>query len=180
MKLEDILEGSPENMRKALQEWLGSEISISDQVLAALVVSPRYAERLSSLRDYPDAINHLLTHPPEVSVSVLEGLDEEQKGNVELVGKAAKSLGRWMVDGFRSVDEETRNRRWEACMACPHIEQAPTKMIYKISSAASKEKKFCRLCGCNVRIKGRLPHESCPATHPINLAQTRWGEPVKK
>jgi hypothetical protein len=74
------------------------------------------------------------------------------------------ALLKWAQTGFSVVDDETLERRENACLACPHLSE-PQKLVQKI--IPSKEinqkigqrtgKKVCNLCGCNVSKKIRIP-----------------------
>ena len=61
-------------------------------------------------------------------------------------------------------------------MACPHVADPPARLTYRLAGAMAGSKKICRLCGCNVRIKGRLPHERCPDRDPVNPGTSAAGE----
>lgn len=175
--------GSREALRAHLRDWLSTQAPISDQVLAALLISPRYAHKLGSLRDYPQAVEHLLAHPPLAPLTILDGIGREPRpaeppGDASLAVKAGASALRWIGEGLRLADGPVRERRWAACMACPHMADPPARLTYRVAGAMAGSKKICRLCGCNVRIKGRLPHERCPDRDPANPALSRWGEPI--
>ncbi len=172
---------SPDALRASLRAWLGTDAPISDQVLAALLISPRYAHKLGSLRDHPQAVAHLLAHPPEVPLDVLDDLGRDHKpaespGDGNLAAKAGASALRWIGEGLKLAEGPVRERRWAACMACPHLADPPARLTYRLARAITRDKKICSLCGCNVRIKGRFPHERCPDPDPANPARSRWGE----
>lgn len=175
--LEDLLQGAPETVRSNLKRWLGVE-QISDDALLAIRISRRYAQKLEAVRRYPDAVRHLLMHPPKVA-GFAHTMTPQQKDSLALAGKAAKSIAQWVKGGMKYVDEEIREKRMQACLACPHLMDGETGvLVQKLASAVSKSKKNCSLCGCNVSAKGRFPHESCPAPHPEKAGFTRWDEPA--
>ncbi|QBF31181.1 hypothetical protein [Thalassococcus sp. S3] len=179
--VETLGRGSPNDMRGRLKDWLGvADVEISDQALAAIVGSTRFAQKLTVVRDHPDAVRHLLANPPRAPQSALAHLSDP---NTAPRAKPAKphSVGRsalkWVRDGMKRVDDETRERRWAACMACPHLRDGATSPLHKATAAIVNSAKVCGLCGCNVRAKGGLPHERCPDDHPETQGLSRWSEP---
>jgi tetratricopeptide (TPR) repeat protein len=58
---------------------------------------------------------------------------------------AAQALGQFVGSGLKTVPAETTRARLQRCGACSHY----TGMR-------------CRVCGCFVHLKARLPHEDCP------------------
>jgi hypothetical protein len=95
-------------------------------------------------------------------------------GSGGLLATAAKALMRWTTDGFRFVDKETRQRRWAACQACPHLTEPNGKGLHQVIKLMRPEAKICGLCGCFASAKVRLRHEQCPDAHPDDPTQTRW------
>ncbi len=176
---QNIFKGSVEDIRIHLKEWLSVSDSISDQVLAAAIISDRYFHKLNTCRRYPEALNHLLRNPPKVPVNSLGNLQPEIS-NRQLVNKASRSIAKWACGGMKQVDEEVREKRLRACAECLYVKDASTgKAVQKILGAITKNKLICSICGCNVRVKGRFPHETCPVCHPVWEGYTRWGEPIK-
>jgi hypothetical protein len=164
-------------------EILGLNEPVSSEVLQAATEDETYAHNLLVCRKEPAFLNYLLANPPKLRSS--PELLPQDKTNLELISKASHTLLKWAQTGFSVVDDETLERRENACLACPHLSE-PQKLVQKI--IPSKEinqkigqrtgKKVCNLCGCNVSKKIRIPSESCPDKHPTQAAMTRWGEPA--
>jgi hypothetical protein len=58
---------------------------------------------------------------------------------------AAKSMGRFAGSGFKTVPQQTLQRRLQTCATCEHHTGVR-----------------CRLCGCFTSAKAPLAHEECP------------------
>jgi hypothetical protein len=102
-----------------------------------------------------------------------------------LIAKAAKAMLRWGRSGFKTVDSATLERRENACLACPHLQDADGFHQSILAFSPQYEKtgqktgnKVCQLCGCYAARKMRLATETCPDTDIANPSLTRWGEPV--
>jgi len=175
-------ESLPE-MCERLGIFLGLEKPVPINVLLRAIDDPLYASDLIICRNAPGFLIPLLKDPKNQAYAPSQEI--ESKSNWELTQKAVKTLVNWGKAGFSVVDDETLERRENACLACPHLSE-PQKLVQKI--IPSKEinqkigqrtgKKVCNLCGCNVSKKIRIPSESCPDKHPTQAAMTRWGEPA--
>jgi len=162
---------------------LGLSEPVSSEVLQAATEDETYAHNLLVCRKEPGFLTYLLANPPKPRTP---NVVHKEKSNLELIGKASEALFRWAKTGFSVVDDETLERRENACLACPNLSE-PQKLVQKlIPSKGISQKvgqrtgsKVCEFCGCNVSKKIRLPSESCPDKHPIEAGMTRWGEPVK-
>ena len=55
------------------------------------------------------------------------------------------SMARFAAGGFRTVSHQTYQDRFAHCLPCSHYDLG-----------------LCRLCGCWLDAKVRLPHEACP------------------
>lgn len=170
----DLSSGSSEQIRERLRDWLNVDTPISDAALIAVMNHRGYATKLGAMRHHANAVTHLLDHPPAVPAHLSPSAPAHSSR--ELMTKAGGSLVRWMRDGARQVDSETRERRWQACMSCPQLADPPQNLAYAAAGLISAEKKICRLCGCNVRAKGRFPHETCPSEDADRPGYSRWGE----
>lgn len=170
-------------------EILGLNDPVPLHVLQAATEDNTYAHNLLVCRKEPAFLNYLLANPPKtrslyVSSTSLEAIPQE-KTNLELISKASLALLKWGKTGFSVVDDETLERRENACLACPNLSE-PQKLVQKI--IPSKEinhkvgqrtgKKVCQLCGCNVSKKIRFSSESCPDKHPTEVGMNRWEEPI--
>jgi hypothetical protein len=65
---------------------------------------------------------------------------------LKMAFRAAKSAGRFVGSGLRTVPEADLQRRLRTCASCEYHTGLR-----------------CRLCGCFTNAKARLPHEECPA-----------------
>lgn len=162
---------------------LGLNQSVSPEVLQAAIENDDYAHNLLVCRKDPTFLNYLLANPPKPSSPASTQIE---KSNLELAEKASQALLRWAKTGFSVVDDETLERRENACLTCPNLSD-PQKLVQKlIPSKQVTQKvgqrtgnKVCNLCGCNVSKKIRIPSESCPDKHPTAVGMTRWEEPIE-
>ena len=183
MKNISVMDQQLQDKCREFSEILGLNEPVSPEVLQAATEDETYAHNLLVCRKEPAFLNYLLANPPKLRSS--PELLPQDKTNLELISKASQTLLKWAQTGFSVVDDETLERRENACLACPHLSE-PQKLVQKI--IPSKEinqkigqrtgKKVCNLCGCNVSKKIRLPSESCPDKHPTQAAMTRWREPA--
>jgi len=166
------------DMRARLGNWLRLRDPVSEEVLIAVVSHPSYARRLAAARGFPDAVAWLIARPPALPESARRMVDAMTRdagpGTAGLLASAAKALMRWTTDGFRFVDEETRQRRWAACQTCPHLTEPSGKGLHQAIKLMRPEAKICGLCGCIASAKARLRHEQCPDADPDDPSQTRW------
>ena len=166
------------DMRVRLGAWLRLSDAVSEEVLVAVISHPSYARRLAAARNFPEAVAWLIARPPALPDSARRMVDAmaHQTGpdNPGLLATAAKALMRWTADGFRFVDEETRQRRWAACQACPHLREPRAKGLHQVIKLMKPEARICGLCGCVASAKVRLRQERCPDADPANPSQTRW------
>ena len=154
---------------------LGLDQPVSVRVLEAALRDEAYSRNLLASRRNSVMLNYLLAHPPKLRTATGES---HQLSNVELVRRAATALLRWGKVGFTVVDQPTLERRRAACLSCPHLTDAPDKLLYKLSGI-DESQKICELCGCSMRKKIRLTSESCPGRHPEHEDLNRWGEPIQ-
>jgi hypothetical protein len=103
-----------------------------------------------------------------------------QRTNRELIAKATQSLLEWGKAGFQRVDDQTYNRRFGACLACPHLVEAPNKIVYKIKLKHATDERICNACGCVASQKAARVTEVCPRPDPANPAVNRWGQPLEE
>ncbi|HEY5197948.1 MAG TPA: hypothetical protein VIJ51_13070 [Solirubrobacteraceae bacterium] len=178
-------------LREQVGRWLGIGRPVSREVLVATLADPAYRRRMAFARRTPEALEWLLARPPALPASaarmVGDGLDQEtladdpedllDQSTSALVKRAGGSLMRFVAGGFATVDDETRERRWAACRACPHLADAPQAGVHRLTRVVRPEAKVCGLCGCLAAAKVRAAHEHCPGQDPADPARTRWGEP---
>jgi hypothetical protein len=178
LRAEGSLRVDDENLEEKCFEFgltLGLDQPVAVQVLEAALRDEAYSRNLLASRRNSVMLNYLLAHPPKLRAATGES---HQLSNVELVRRAATALLRWGKVGFTVVDQPTLERRRAACLSCPHLTDAPDKLLYKLSGI-DESQKICELCGCSMRKKIRLTSESCPGRHPEHEDLNRWGEPIQ-
>lgn len=111
----------------------------------------------------------------EITSAFNENIDI--KSDTEILGQISVAIWNWAKSGFSVVDQSIYSKRYNTCMQCPHLVDAPRKLLYKIITANNANEKACALCGCVVSKKTRIVSESCPDKHPENPELNRWGEP---
>jgi len=148
---------------------------VSESVFLGALQDPDYAHNLMACRDAPPLLDFLLKNPPQT-----DGPDPQSgHSTLDLVSKASKSFWEWARSGFGLVDDATYTKRFETCLACPNLASPPSTAIYKMIGAVDDRKKICKLCGCVVSRKAKLPHEACPDADPELPGMNRWGEPMR-
>jgi hypothetical protein len=169
MSLQEVATVSWEDHRRAFAQTLGMSTPISDKVLEAALSNEGYVRRLMNARSHPVILQLLLDNPPQA-------VHASEMSKLALTRKAAVSLTRWTAKGFVTVDETTLARRRAACDGCSHAQIDAEALANKLPQRMDDA--HCKLCGCNLAIKIRFPHESCPAPHEHQAGTTRWGEPI--
>lgn len=177
-------------------EFLGLDAPVSAAVLLGAVADSAYAHNLIVSRTAPEFLNYLLQHPPvpgggerqtepESVAAVVPSVVAEQPqaepaelSNIDLMKKAATAVWKWSKSGFAEVDDDMYKKRLAACAACEHLKDPPSKMLYKLATANSVDRKICGMCGCVVTNKAKIPTERCPAVHASDPSLNGWGEPV--
>ncbi|TMQ34355.1 MAG: tetratricopeptide repeat protein [Planctomycetota bacterium] len=66
-------------------------------------------------------------------------------GILQMAFTAARSMTKFLGSGMKTVTNEARHKRLQTCQTCEHFTGLR-----------------CRVCGCFVNVKSRLPHEDCP------------------
>ncbi len=115
-----------------------------------------------------------------------DNTDAKEKGhtNIELIKSAAKAFVKWNKIGFSKIDQSVLEKREDACLSCPNLQNAE-KLLQKLMGNHLNETKIgfrtggkvCKMCGCVISRKIALPSESCPDRHPVLNNVTRWNEP---
>ncbi len=75
-------------------------------------------------------------------------------GIAKMSANFATAMSKWARSGFKKVEEEEYERRFEICMACEHWDGAARAGMGK-----------CRICGCT-KAKLWLATSSCPLQPP--------------
>lgn len=164
-----------EFLRQELRQSLHLEEPVGEDVLQSVIEDPLYAYHLRICRQTPALLRHLLANPP-LKKSAVASDESNNKAVVELAASAIAALWNWRKAGFNKVEAHTFEKRWSACLACPHLVAPPAKFIYKLTNSQKKDSRICALCGCVASRKAQFPTESCPDRHPQNESVNRWGE----
>jgi hypothetical protein len=199
-ELLDVKEGeSVDELRARLARVLGRDEPVPLNAFLRAVDDPSYFSFLLTSRNAPGFLEPLLHDPANekygpaeepVAPAVVHAAqaaptESVHHSNAALVGRAAKAFIRWGQAGFSVADQQTIERREQACLTCPNLTEPRNRLQKLMSAGSSADKlgsrtgnKVCSLCGCQVSKKMRLPTESCPAAHPTAPGLTRWGEPA--
>ncbi|MEJ5105248.1 hypothetical protein [Chryseobacterium sp. MYb328] len=159
-------------------EILGSSKPVPDGVLYAALEDEDYARNLLLARRSPELMNMLFAQRTQYSPKTVVPQEEKQSGytNLQLLEKLGKSMWKWGLVGFSTVTEEVYNKRLAACASCDQLEEAPDRLVYKISLKKNEDKRTCKTCGCVVARKARLTNDTCPREDTGNPGFNRWGE----
>jgi hypothetical protein len=170
-----------------LGNFLGIGKAVPPKVLLRAIDDPPFADNLIVCRNTPGFLQSLFDDPKTSQYDGDAGKKQENgKSNTELITKAATAFLKWGKAGFSTVDEATLERRENACLACPNLSEPKNKLQKLVAVKLDKERvgrktgdKTCKICGCNVSRKMKLPGESCPDSHPAIEGMTRWNEPQR-
>ncbi|MES2134277.1 MAG: hypothetical protein V4506_18165 [Bacteroidota bacterium] len=174
------MDSSLQEQCKQFGEILGLKEPVSEHVLKVALQNESYSRNLLVSRESPDILSFLLQNPPKTESS------ETKYSNLELASRATKALLKWSKTGFSTVSLEVLERRENACLSCEHITKPETTLQKLVTSKAKEQigKRVadcvCKLCGCSLSKKIRLPSEACPAMDPHNSQLNRWGESIMK
>jgi hypothetical protein len=166
--------GSWEEVCSRLGDYLNLDGPAPEAAVRRALDDPQYAFYLMFTREAPSLRTALLADPRNARYADPPPAEKSQR---ELIGSAFRALARWTASGFKTAPKEVVDRRWAACLACPHLVERPDRVLYNGMTILSGDSRVCSLCGCVAAAKGKLPTESCPAADPANPALTRWGEP---
>lgn len=125
-----------------------------------------FAFYLLFTRDAPSLQRRLLEDPRNAAYERAE----QEISTAALVGSAVKAFARWGGSGFRRLDPAAFAQRWETCLACPKLVEAPDRVIYSGLTILTGDRRVCSACGCVAEKKAQIPTESCPLG--------KWPEPV--
>lgn len=164
---------------------LGLDGPVSEEVLRTALQNEKYAyDLVVAAENYdPRILQFRLDHPPQPDSDKAPAVHHS---NLELAARAAKALIRWSATGFARVDDETLERRRQACLACPHLRD-PEYWTQNLITVKPRQDlpwdvagKVCNLCGCVLSKKIHLPSETCPGEDPASPGRSRWGEAHRK
>jgi hypothetical protein len=184
--IQELLEIKPSDsipeMCTRMGTFLGLSGQIPEEAIRRAIEDQDYANNLITCRNSPEFLKALLNDPQNKNY-VSEKSDDGEVSNANLIQNAASAFIRWGKAGFSVVDDDTLERREDACLACENLVK-PEKTLQKLITSKSKDKIgkraadcVCNLCGCSISKKIRLPSESCPGKDPNNAELNRWGEP---
>lgn len=161
--------------------FLGLEEKIPENAMRRAIDDTDFANDLITCRNAPGFLEVLLNDPKNEAYAA-EASADDKISNANLIKNASKAFLRWGKAGFSVVDEKTLEARENACLACKNL-QKPEKTLQKMVTSKAKEQLgkraadcVCKLCGCSISKKIRLPSESCPDQHPDHKKLNRWGE----
>ncbi|QNR24553.1 hypothetical protein [Croceimicrobium hydrocarbonivorans] len=164
--------------------FLGMNEPVPENAMRRAIKDDEYANNLITCRNSVDFLQVLLNDPLNESFS--ESIEENTHSNGDLALKAVKAMFKWGKAGFSVVDDETLERRENACLSCEHLVK-PNKSLQKlvVSQAVDKIGKraadcTCKLCGCSISKKIKIPTESCPGAHLTQPGYNRWGEKMPR
>lgn len=165
-----------EDMCAQFGKYLGLERPVPEPILRRAMMDKKFAYYLLTSRNQPGMLKILFSDPRNKDYEATS--EGEERTNFEIISKAARSLVQWGKSGFTQVDQQTYDRRFGACQACPHLVEPPGQWVYKIKLSKKSDGRVCSACGCVASRKARLQTESCPVAHPGDPSMTRWLEPV--
>lgn len=181
-KIIENMDTDIESQCRELGKILGLNVPVSKEVLFAAIEKEEYGHNLLVSKGTPFLLETLLKNPPKIEKVVEK---ENDVSNIQLMKKAIKALGNWANTGFSIVEDDILKTREDACLSCEHIAD-PTKILQKIISnkdiigviGKRTGNKVCRLCGCNIAKKIRLPSETCPSVSSKNPKLSLWGDVI--
>jgi protein O-GlcNAc transferase len=138
----------------------------------ALRLQPDLPEAQQGLRELQDSLDPQASHP------IMNPPAMPEKSDLELLKKISGAVWNWAKTGFATVDEATFQKRYDTCMSCPNLKNAPKKFLYRAIALNQADEKVCSLCGCVVVRKAQMTSESCPDRHPTQAGLNRWEEPI--
>ena len=174
------------SVKLRVEKALGLSDAMPDAALHRMLVDDEYFHNLIAARSAPEMLAHLLHSPGnkayDLPTEALSGsrVSQEPKYNgAKLVAKAATAFFEWSKGGFAKVEEADYERRITACLNCDKLAAPPSTLLYKVVGALADDKRTCRVCGCIVTTKAKLPHENCPLPAIKGDKLSRWGEPLQ-
>jgi hypothetical protein len=172
-----------QDMCNRMGAFLGIEKQMPENAMRRAIQDQDFANNLITCRNAPGFLEVLLNDPGNEQYA-MDAAGDSQLSNADLIQKAAGAFLRWGKAGFSVVDDKVLEARENACLACENLSK-PEKMLQKLVTSKPKEQIgkrtadcVCKLCGCSISKKIRLPSESCPALHPENRQLNRWSEPA--
>jgi len=144
---------SNKNIKEKCKEFgdiLGLDSPVSENVLYGALYDDSYANALVKSKEDEDSLTMLLENPPTIA----------NKNTSKLLKNAGMALARWAMNGFNTLTADDVEKRRKICMACPHLgkPKESKNILYKLVSRGH----ICKICGCKVESKVRLPDEKCP------------------
>ncbi len=165
--------------------FLGLSREIPKNAMLRAIEDADFANDLIISRNSPGFLDVLINDPKNTEYATRDDSNKEVDKAV-LLKNATNAITRWAKAGFSVVDEQTLLRREDACLACKYLIK-PVDVLQKIVTSKPQEidgKRaadcVCRICGCSISKKIRIPTESCPDKHSEISGINRWGEQMKE
>ena len=173
-----------DELRARFGDALGLSEPVPEAALRRAMLDSNFAHRLLVSRNRPGFLAVLLSDPSNTRYEVPEELRTQETApvparehsTIALARSAAKAMLSWGRAGFTQVTQETYERRINACHACPHLVEAPDRLVYKVRLNRQEDMRICNLCGCVASRKAWIPTEKCPGIDASNPALNLWGE----
>jgi hypothetical protein len=83
--------------------------------------------------------------PSPASPPALSPTGPTAAGVFDRAASFTASMAKFAAGGFRTVSHQTYQARFGYCLPCPHYDLG-----------------LCKLCGCYLDAKVKMPHEACP------------------
>jgi hypothetical protein len=168
-----------------MSSLLGINKQMPENAMRRAIEDQDYANNLITCRNAPGFLEVLLMDPKNEEYAQVAA-KESKLTNTDLIQKAASAFLRWGKAGFSVVDDTVLETRENACLSCEYITKPETTLQKLVTSNAKDQlgKRVadcvCKLCGCSLSKKIRIPTESCPGANAQNNQLNRWGEPIAK
>ncbi|MDB9527336.1 hypothetical protein PN498_15150 [Oscillatoria sp. CS-180] len=170
--------------RDKLGEILKLKGPATRAVTLRVLADSAFAERLISVRNFPDWRDRLLDdpvnlafEPTDQSLGEGEGDTHSVTSTVSVIKKSSAALLQWGAAGFQKTKPEIAERRKAACLSCDQLTEPPNSFPYQIARAfADSDRRICAACGCVVSKKILMATERCPLVDPENPNRSRWGD----
>ena len=155
-----LLLDSSQAMCQELGRYLGLAKPVSHAVLRRAQLDDRFAMHLVMSRGSQELRQLHLDDPRNKQYEV--DAETHEFTNLMLAGNLAHAVFQWGLKGFRRLDESTMKARLEICQACPHLVEAPDKLVYKVKLTKKSDPRVCNKCGCVASAKVKIATDRCP------------------
>lgn len=173
--------------RDRLSKVLGLHERTTLAVTLRVLADSAFAEKLISVRNFPNWRDSLLTDPTNAAFEPMDQPQEDEgdvlpvTSTVALIKKSSAALLRWGASGFQKTEPEIAEKRKAACLSCDQLTTPPNRLPYKIAQSLSRgDQRICTACGCVVAKKILMATERCPLANPQKPHLSRWGDPISE